>query len=50
MIEDMSKPTPLKDGYQPEERGYQPKNEQSRTGGYKPLKKTVQPAPPPKKP
>lgn len=36
------------DGYQPNSKGYQPKNDVN--SGYKPLKQTTQPAPPPKKP
>lgn len=37
------------DGYQPLEKGYQPKNDLSKPG-YQPPKQTQQPSPPPKKP
>ncbi|WP_193751018.1 hypothetical protein [Pantoea stewartii] len=45
----MSNDTKYKnDGYQPQERGYQPKS--GVNNGYQPGKQVTQPAPPPKKP
>lgn len=48
MVEEKNSRAAINEGYQPEKRGYQPKNDVN--SGYKPPKRTDQPAPPPRKP